>query len=88
MTGFIQVNQQEVSTFVTAGNIKFMLLHNGKNEDSIKNFFTDVYEIYVKVTSLFHNLIMLIVLSIILFWPFTISFLFKKNLLMNIYKYK
>lgn len=44
-----KVNQQEVSTFVTAGNIKFMLLHNGKNDDVIKSFFNDVYEIYVKL---------------------------------------
>lgn len=26
-----------------------MLLHGGKNEDSIKNFFQEVYELYVKV---------------------------------------
>lgn len=26
-----------------------MLLHTGKNEDSIRNFFQDVYELYVKV---------------------------------------
>jgi len=44
------VNHQQVSTFLTAGNIKFMLLHSGKSEDSIKNFFTDVYELYVKLS--------------------------------------
>jgi trafficking protein particle complex subunit 2 len=44
-----QVNHQQVSCFLTAGNIKFMLLHGGKNEDSIKNFFQEVYELYVKV---------------------------------------
>jgi len=44
-----KVNHQQVSTFLTAGNVKFMLLHGGKNEDSIKNFFSDVYELYVKL---------------------------------------
>ena len=43
------MNQQQVSTFLTAGHIKFMLLHGGKSEDSIKNFFNEVYELYVKV---------------------------------------
>jgi Sedlin, N-terminal conserved region len=47
---FFQVNNQQVSTFLTAGNIKFMLLHSGRNEDSIKNFFQDVYELYVKLS--------------------------------------
>lgn len=43
-----KVNQQYVSTFLTAGNIKFLLLHAGKNEDTIKNFFYDVHELYVR----------------------------------------
>jgi hypothetical protein len=48
----LQVNHQQVSTFLTAGNIKFMLLHNGKADDAIKYFFQDVYELYVKVSDL------------------------------------
>ncbi|KAL3790870.1 hypothetical protein HJC23_004500, partial [Cyclotella cryptica] len=44
-----KVNHQQVSTFLTAGNIKFMLLHGGKGEEVIKSFFNDVYGYYVKV---------------------------------------
>jgi hypothetical protein len=44
-----QVNHQQVSIFLTAGNIKFILLHAGRSDDSIKNFFHEVYELYVKV---------------------------------------
>ena len=35
---------------MTAGNIKFMLLHAGKSDDSIRNFFSEVYELYVKLS--------------------------------------
>jgi len=45
----IQVNQQYVSVFLTAGNIKFLLLHPGKGEAEIKNFFYEVHELYVKL---------------------------------------
>jgi len=45
-----KVNHQQVSCFLTASSIKFMLLHNGRNEDSIRNFFSDVYELYVKLS--------------------------------------
>jgi hypothetical protein len=44
-----KVNNQQVSTFLTAGNAKFLLLHAGKNEEAIRSFFQDVYELYVKV---------------------------------------
>lgn len=37
-----------VSGFVTAGNVKFLLLHETKNEESIRQFFNEVYELYVK----------------------------------------
>ncbi|CAJ1909079.1 unnamed protein product [Cylindrotheca closterium] len=45
-----KVNHQHVSTFLTAGNIKFILLHAGKSEDTIRSFFNEVYELYVKLS--------------------------------------
>ena len=44
-----KVNHQQVSTFLTAANVKFMLLHGGKGEEVVKNFFNEVYGYYVKV---------------------------------------
>lgn len=52
-----KVNNQQVSTFLTAGNVKFMLLHSGRSDDSIRNFFQDVYELYVKVSRCFVGLL-------------------------------
>lgn len=45
-----KVNHQQVSTFLTAGNVKFMLLHGGKGEEVVKNFFNEVYGYYVKLS--------------------------------------
>ncbi|KAK9811548.1 hypothetical protein WJX72_005731 [[Myrmecia] bisecta] len=42
-------NNLLVSAFVTAANVKFLLLHDGRSDDAVKLFFKDVYEVYLKV---------------------------------------
>mmetsp|Transcript_3767 Transcript_3767/g.5144 ORF Transcript_3767/g.5144 Transcript_3767/m.5144 type:complete len:146 (-) Transcript_3767:596-1033(-) len=44
-----KVNQQIVSAFLTAGGIRFLALHYGKSDDSLKSFFMEVYELYTKL---------------------------------------
>ncbi|CCI48689.1 hypothetical protein ABG067_006214 [Albugo candida] len=42
-------NDQYVSAFVTATNLKFLLLHDSRNDDAIKSFFLELYELYLKL---------------------------------------
>ena len=37
-----------VSAFVTAGDARFLLLHGGATDESVKNFFNDVYEEFTR----------------------------------------
>ncbi|KAJ1462765.1 trafficking protein particle complex subunit 2 putat [Pelagophyceae sp. CCMP2097] len=42
-------NEQNVFAFITSGNIRLLLLHEGRNEEAVRNFFVEVYELYVKL---------------------------------------
>ncbi|KAE8907160.1 hypothetical protein PF005_g20913 [Phytophthora fragariae] len=42
-------NDQLVSAFVTASGVKFLLLHETRNDDTVKAFFHEVHDLYVKV---------------------------------------
>ncbi|GAX75010.1 hypothetical protein CEUSTIGMA_g2456.t1 [Chlamydomonas eustigma] len=43
-------NNLLVTAYVTPGNsARFLLLHDGRNDENIKSFFTEVYELYLKI---------------------------------------
>lgn len=42
-------NNLFVTAYVTPGNARFLLLHEGKNDDAIRSFFAEVHELYLRV---------------------------------------
>ena len=47
-------NDWSISAFVTPSYLRFIVLHDFKNEEALKQFCQDVYETYIKV-SRFNN---------------------------------
>jgi hypothetical protein len=45
----IETHPAQVTAFATPGNARFLLLHDGRNDDSIRTFFTETYELYLRV---------------------------------------
>ena len=41
-----------VSAYATSSLVKFLLLHDSKNDDGIRSFFHDIHEYYIKVSEL------------------------------------
>jgi hypothetical protein len=42
-------NSLSVTAFVTPGCARFLMLHDGKGDDSLRQFFTEVYDLYLRV---------------------------------------
>lgn len=52
-----RMNEWTTSAFIAPGNIKFLILHEHKLDDGIRNFFFDVWELFVKIMmNPFHDL--------------------------------
>lgn len=41
-------NDQLVSAFLTPSGFRFLLLHDGRHEDGVKPFFTDLHDLFTK----------------------------------------
>ena len=42
-------NDLFISAYVTPGGVRFLLLHEAKNEEAVKSFFVEVHELYIRV---------------------------------------
>ncbi|KAH8738577.1 hypothetical protein FG386_001992 [Cryptosporidium ryanae] len=44
-----KIGDTQITAYVTPGHAKFLLLHHGKNSENIRQFFSEVRNLYVKV---------------------------------------
>ncbi|PWN22709.1 Sedlin [Microstroma glucosiphilum] len=52
-----RINEWTTSAFLVPGNVKFLILHEHKHDDGIRNFFLDIWELWVKIVqNPFHDL--------------------------------
>ncbi|KAN0064248.1 TRAPP subunit [Thecaphora frezii] len=52
-----RINEWSTSCFLVPGGVKFLILHEHKHDDGIRNFFLDVWEAYLKVSmNPFHDI--------------------------------
>ncbi|CAO1618733.1 unnamed protein product [Jaminaea pallidilutea] len=52
-----RINEWTTSAFLVPGNVKFLILHEHKHDDGIRNFFLDIWELWVKIIqNPFHDL--------------------------------
>jgi glycosylphosphatidylinositol transamidase (GPIT) subunit GPI8 len=42
-------NDLFISAMVTHGSVRMLLLHEAKNDEAIRSFFTEVHELYIRV---------------------------------------
>ena len=42
-------NDQPIFAFLSPGNITFLLQYDGRSEEGVRNFFSEVHELYIKV---------------------------------------
>lgn len=45
-------NQLLVSAYITPGGARFLLLHDGRSDDTVRSFFTEVHDAYMRVRGL------------------------------------